>query len=120
MRYVSTVLTAVQPDAEMAGKMVSGVEHAIVQAFGVPECEVSVYLLPLAEADVCCGTKEQTTVFVWTTPGKTASQKRELLKLVNENIVGVTGYRGKIKVVTIIKQHEENNIAVNGCLLCDA
>ncbi|MCI9444280.1 MAG: tautomerase family protein [Oscillospiraceae bacterium] len=114
-------VTALELTREQQEALCAGVAKGVCDAFHLDINVSSMMLLP-SLAEECHGPSaaDQITYFIYTAPGKPDSQKRQLVKNVNEATVAVTGYQGKGKVIVIIKEHADNNVGVDGVLRLDA
>lgn len=114
-------VTALSLTKEEQKALCAGVAKGVCDAFQLDINVSSMMLLPsLPEENHGPSVTDQITYFIYTAPNKTDEQKRQLVKNVQDATVAVTGYKGKGKVIVIIKEHADNNVGVDGVLRLDA
>lgn len=98
-----------------------GVAKGVCDAFGLSINISSMMLLPsLPEENHGPSASDQITYFIFTGPDKTDDQKRQMVRNVYDATVNVVGYKGKGKVIVIIKEHSDHNVGVDGVYRVDA
>ena len=114
-------VTALPLTKEQRKQLCAGVAKGVCDAFHLDINVSSMMLLPSLPEE-CHGPSaaDQITYFIYTAPNKPDEQKRELVKNVFDATTAVTGYKGKAKVIVIIKEHPDNNVGVDGVLRCNA
>ena len=80
----------------------------------------SLYYTPVPAANVSEGAKDQMTFFVFVPPYMDIDRRRELIKILNDTMVRVVGYKGPLKVIVIFKYHDDEACGVDGVLRADA
>ncbi|KIP53351.1 tautomerase family protein [Leucobacter komagatae] len=85
---------------------------------GLPPGLRSVYLVPLTKEYTTAKDGFEATIVLYSAPGKTLEQKRAAIADLN-SVVQSYDWGGDAKVVVIIKEHEPENVGVNGVLRWD-
>lgn len=114
-------VTALELTKDEQKALCAGVAKGVCDAFHLDINVSSMMLLPSLPEE-CHGPSatDQITYFIYTAPNKPDDQKRQLVKNVFDATTAVVGYKGKSKVVVIIKEHADNNVGVDGVLRADA
>ena len=80
----------------------------------------SLYYTPVPAENVSEGAKDQMTFFVFVPPYMEIDRRRQLIKVLNDTMVRVVGYKGPLKVIVIFKYHDDEACGVDGVLRADA
>ena len=80
----------------------------------------SLYYVPVPAENVSEGAKDQMTFFVFVPPYMEVERRRELIKILNDTMLRVVGYKGPLKVIVIFKYHDDEACGVDGVLRADA
>ena len=80
----------------------------------------SLYYTPVPAENVSEGAKDQMTFFVFVPPYMEIDRRRQLIKVLNDTMVRVVGYKGPMKVIVIFKYHDDEACGVDGVLRADA
>lgn len=97
---------------------VNDIGEAARVGLGLPPHLRSVYLVPLPVENTTVKEGYEVTFILYSAPGKTVEQKRAAIKALDE-VVRSREWDGEVKVVVIIKEHDPENVGVNGVLRLD-
>ncbi len=109
---MATIFAATSLELEPAKK------KELIDALG--ETIGTLYYTPAPAANVSEGAKDQMTFFVFVPPYMDIDRRRELIKILNDTMVRVVGYKGPLKVIVIFKYHDDEACGVDGVLRADA
>lgn len=112
--------TAVNLTKEQKQVLCAEVERGAAKAFGLDESKISFMLNPcLPPENYSSSVSGQMMFFVYTAPGKTDDQKREMVHSLYESAVSAAGKFEKGKICVIIKEHADCNVGLDGVLKID-
>ncbi|WP_347346473.1 hypothetical protein [Microbacterium sp.] len=97
---------------------VDDIGEAARTGLGLPPNLRSVYLVPLPAENTTVKEGYEITFVLYSAPGKTIDQKRAAIKGLDE-VVRSREWDGPVKVVVIIKEHDPENVGVDGVLRWD-
>lgn len=100
-------------------EFVERIGDAARTGLGLPPELRSVYLVPLAKEYTTAKEGYEITLVLYSAPGKTIDQKRAAIVGLND-VVQAYDWGAEAKVVVIIKEHDPENVGVNGVLRWDA
>lgn len=63
--------------------------------------------------------KDQTTFFVCVPPQISIEKKRKTVEIINNAMLKVVGYKGKLKVIVLFHYHTAESVGKDGVLLVD-
>lgn len=118
MPTITGFTTVTMKDEEKA-KLMEEIGVAVEDAFGFPPMSKCFMLIHVPKENACEAAQDQSTIIVWTAPGKTVAQRRKMHHNINEAFVKALGYRGPMKIITIIKDHDPINVGIDGVLRSD-
>ena len=80
---------------------------------------LSLYLSWIPQENVRSGAVDQMNFFVCVPPYMTIEKKRETIKLLNDTMLRVVGYKGPMKVVVLFQYHADDGVGKDGELFAD-
>lgn len=114
-----TAFTTVNMTNGEKEKLMEEIGIAVEDAFGFPPMSKCFMMVQVPKENACETSQDQSTIIVWTAPGKTVAQRRKMHRNINEAFVKALGYRGPMKIITIIKDHDPINVGIDGVLRSD-
>lgn len=108
--------TSLQLEPEKKKELIDALGETIQSMFKT----YSLYYVPMPAENVSEGAKDQMTFFVFVPPYMEIDRRRQLIKILNDTMLRVVGYKGPLKVIVIFKYHDDEACGVDGVLRADA
>lgn len=115
---MATIFAATSLELEPAKK--KELIDALGESIGTIFRKYSLYYTPVPAENVSECAKDQMTFFVFVPPYMEIERRRQLIKVLNDTMVRVVGYKGELKVIVIFKYHDDEACGVDGVLRADA
>lgn len=108
--------TSLELEPEKKKELIDALGESIGSVFRM----YSLYYVPVPAENVSECAKDQMTFFVFVPPYMEIDRRRELIKVLNDTMLKVVGYKGELKVIVIFKYHDDEACGVDGVLRADA